>query len=267
MIPYLAPPVFQIGGLEVRGFGLAVCLAILAFHSLALRRARTLGLDVKRMSWLYAGGAAAAALTGHLWSILAGESAAGPFEIWSGQSAAGFIVGALLVVLYILWRWGAAGMPYVDALAFAFPFAWTLVRTGCFLAHDHIGARTASPLGVQFPSGTRFDLGLIEAVLALQACGAVILFSRRIRQPGRMFGLMTLFAGAGRVLLSAASESASVTRTGGLLLAVIGLAACLSGTGFERQLEFLALRGNGLAGALNCGCKLAKFVVGSRRGN
>jgi phosphatidylglycerol:prolipoprotein diacylglycerol transferase len=223
MIPYFAPLVFHLGALEVRGFGIAVCLAILVSHSLALHRAGTLGLDAKRMSWLYAGGAAAGALAGHLWSILVGESATGPFKIWSGQSAAGCTLGALLVILFILWRWGAVGWLYLDALAFAFPFAWILVRIGCFLAHDHLGARTASALGVQFPEGTRFDLGLIEALLALLASVCVVLVASRLKMPGQLFGFLLLLAGAARVLVSAASDSGFNTRAAGFVVALLGL--------------------------------------------
>jgi hypothetical protein len=73
MIPYFSPPVFHIGALEVHAFGLAVCLAILAGHPLALRRARTLGLDERRMSGIYAGVAVAAAVAGHLGAMALGR--------------------------------------------------------------------------------------------------------------------------------------------------------------------------------------------------
>jgi phosphatidylglycerol:prolipoprotein diacylglycerol transferase len=230
MIPYFSPPVFHIGALEVHAIGLAVCLAILAGHSLALRRARTLGLDERRMSWIYAGVAVAAAIAGHLWVIAGTGSPAHLLEIWRGQSAAGFTAGALLTVLFVLWRYGSDGWRYLDALAFAFPFAWTLVRTGCFLAHDHIGAPTTSPLGVQFPDGTRFDLGLLEALLALIASAGMVLFSRRLKLPGQMFGLLLLSAGTARIFIAAASEGSSVLTTDfeAVLLALLGSAVLVS---------------------------------------
>jgi phosphatidylglycerol:prolipoprotein diacylglycerol transferase len=253
MIPYFSPPVFHIGALEVRGFGVLACLAILAGYSLALRRARTLGLDPRRMSWIFAGGAGAAAVAGHLWSIRVSESAAGPFEIWSGQSAAGFTAAALLVILLILWRCGSDGWRYLDALAFAFPFAWTLVRTGCFLAHDHIGARTASALGVRFPEGTRFDLGLLEALLALMASVCVSLFARSFKLPGQMFGFMMLLAGAARVLVSAASESGFTTRAGGIVLALLGLAVLVWRSAQTRKHEESYKTGNNEEPSLRLG--------------
>jgi phosphatidylglycerol---prolipoprotein diacylglyceryl transferase len=209
MIPYIPPPVFHLGGIDVRAFGVAACLAILVGHSLALRYAESWGLDPGRLSWIYAGGAALAAVTGHLWYAAANQSYGSLFQIWRGQSSSGFIVGALLTILFVLSRWGREGWRYLDGLAFAFPFAWTLVRIGCFLAHDHIGARTSSPLGVQFPGGGRFDLGLLEAIMAAAACSLVYISSRRFKLPGQLFGLMVLLAGIGRLLVSAASGNRS----------------------------------------------------------
>jgi phosphatidylglycerol---prolipoprotein diacylglyceryl transferase len=236
MIPYFSPPVFHIGALEVHGFGVAVCLAILAGHSLALRRARTLGLDERRMSWIYACGAVAAAVAGHLWAMARTGSPAGLFEIWRGQSAAGFTAVVLLTVLFVLWRYSSDGWRYLDAFAFAFPFGWTLVRTGCFLAHDHIGVRTASPLGVRFPDGTRFDLGLLEALLALMAIVGVVLYSRRPKLPGQMFGFLLLMAGTARISIAAVSESSPTFTTcfGGVVLALLGGAILASRRAAER---------------------------------
>ncbi|MBZ5607470.1 MAG: prolipoprotein diacylglyceryl transferase [Acidobacteriia bacterium] len=221
---------FHIGALEVHAFGVAACLAILAGHSLALRRARTLGLDERSMSWIYAGGAVAAAVAGHLWAIAGTAAHTGPFEIWSGQSAAGFTAGALLTILFILWRFGPLRWRYLDALAFAFPFAWTLVRTGCFLAHDHIGAPTASTLGVRFPDGTRFDLGLLEALMALMASLGVVLFLPRLKLPGQMSGFLLLLAGTARLFIAAVSESSSAFTTGfgGVVLTLLGVAILAS---------------------------------------
>jgi phosphatidylglycerol:prolipoprotein diacylglycerol transferase len=206
MIPYIPQPVFHIGGVGLRAFGVAVCLAILAGHWLVLRYARTCGLNPGRLSWIYAGGAALAAMTGHFWYAIANHFNGDLFEIWRGQSSAGFIAGGLLTILFVLWRWGSEGWRYLDGLAFAFPFAWTLVRIGCFLAHDHVGARTLSPIGVQFPGGVRFDLGLLEALMAGAACILVVLLSPRFKLPGQLCGLMVLLAGIARVLVSTASE-------------------------------------------------------------
>jgi phosphatidylglycerol:prolipoprotein diacylglycerol transferase len=42
---------------------------------------------------------------------------------------------------------------------------WGVGRIGCFLIHDHPGTLTHFILGVKFPDGARFDLGLMESIL------------------------------------------------------------------------------------------------------
>jgi len=86
------------------------------------------------------------------------------------------------------------------------------------------GAPTSSALGVRFPDGTRFDLGLLEALLALMAAAAVVLFSRQPRPPGQRFGFLLLLAGAARISIAGASESslAFTTAFEGCVLAMLG---------------------------------------------
>jgi prolipoprotein diacylglyceryltransferase len=60
----------------------------------------------------------------------------------------------------------------------AFPFAWILGRTGCFLGRDHPGRFTTSWLGVEYPDRVRYDLGLIEALFAAALIAALPLTRR-----------------------------------------------------------------------------------------
>jgi phosphatidylglycerol:prolipoprotein diacylglycerol transferase len=57
---------------------------------------------------------------------------------------------------------------------------------GCYLVHDHPGIRTTSFLSVRYPEGTRYDLGLLEA-LFLIALAAVFLFLDRKPRPRGFF--------------------------------------------------------------------------------
>ena len=56
---------------------------------------------------------------------------------------------------------------FVDEVGFAFPFAWIFGRVACSLAHDPIGVSTTHWLGVRFPEGPRFDLGLLELLYTI----------------------------------------------------------------------------------------------------
>ena len=96
------------------------------------------------------------------------------------------------------------------------------IERGC--SGGSTGAPTSSALGVRFPDGTRFDLGLLEALLALMVAAAVVLFSRQPRPPGQMFGFLLLLAGAARISIAGASESSPAFTTAfqGCVLAMLG---------------------------------------------
>ncbi len=101
---------------------------------------------------------------------------------------------------------------YVDVAALAFPLWWLAIRIGCSFEHDHPGARTASWIGVQFPGGTRFDLGMLEAIYTL---GLLLLFVRldRAPRPGGFFlGLFLILYGGFRLLLDQIGIGAPIWR-------------------------------------------------------
>ena len=57
-------------------------------------------------------------------------------------------------------------LPYFDIGALGLWLGWGVGRIGCFLIHDHPGTLTHFALGVKYPDGVRFDLGLLESILA-----------------------------------------------------------------------------------------------------
>jgi hypothetical protein len=94
------------------------------------------------------------------------------------------------------WSW-------LDTIAYGSVIAWFIGRIGCFFAHDHIGRRTSSWIGVAFPGGGRFDLGLLEALflgILLILLTAVDRYSWS-RRPGFIFGGVTFLYGIFRLLL------------------------------------------------------------------
>ena len=56
-------------------------------------------------------------------------------------------------------------LPYFDIGALGLWLGWGVGRIGCFLIHDHPGTLTHFILGVKYPNGARFDLGLMESIL------------------------------------------------------------------------------------------------------
>ena len=74
---------------------------------------------------------------------------------------------------------------------FGFPFAWTFGRLGCFTAHDHIGKASDFFLAVQFPGGSRHDLGLYEAIWTAGIASLFYAFRNRPVRPGFFLGLFS----------------------------------------------------------------------------
>ena len=95
-----------------------------------------------------------------------------PFEVfkfWHGgaSSLGGFVGGAISLWLFAKKRkfsWKEL-LPYLDIGALGLWLGWGIGRIGCFLIHDHPGTLTHFILGVKYPDGVRFDLGLLESIL------------------------------------------------------------------------------------------------------
>ena len=93
------------------------------------------------------------------------------FKFWrGGASSLGGFVGAL-VALYIFLKIKILTLadfkPYAQIIGVWFWLGWAIGRLGCFFIHDHVGRLTNFFLAVNFPDGARFDLGLMDSLLAL----------------------------------------------------------------------------------------------------
>ncbi|HTW67557.1 MAG TPA: prolipoprotein diacylglyceryl transferase family protein [Bryobacteraceae bacterium] len=175
LIPYFPQPVWHLGLVEIHAFGIAAAVALNAGYLLSIYRARSLRLISKVCGSLYLITVAAGLLGGHLASVLSHpiSPAVNWLRFWSGQSIAGLVIavcGAGMGCYFYLRRTVPHPWAYFDVLGFSAPFVWAVARAGCALAHDHIGRATNSVVGVRFPGGERFDLGLLE-------CAAGILVS------------------------------------------------------------------------------------------
>lgn len=92
---------------------------------------------------------------GTLLTLTRGIASAGGF--------AGGVLGGLAFARLSGRTMGAVG----DLLAVSVAVCWPLARLGCALAHDHPGLCSEFLLAVSYADGTRHDLGLYEALVAL----------------------------------------------------------------------------------------------------
>lgn len=209
MIPYIEPPSVEIAGLTIHAFQVFIVLAVMVGFEVALRRGAARGLPRKTTSRLVA------------WTIVSGFVISHPvalattsperlsdpralLQIWNGMSSVGGLVGGMLGLLAVAWLRGLSGrdtLSHLDNVAFAWPFAHVLGRMGCALAHDHLGVASTHWLAVQFPTGPRFDVGLLELLYILPLAGVFVALDRRPWPRGFFFGLFFLLYGPARFVL------------------------------------------------------------------
>lgn len=187
MIPFIYIPIIQIGPITLQIWGLLVSLGILTALLIAKKILQQRGIDDKHLIslafWIIVG----AFLGARIFHTLFYEPAfffANPIEIlkiWhGGLSSYGGFAGALFAALIFFKKNRVDPNYYVHAIIFAFPWGWAIGRVGCFLIHDHPGTLTHSILGLKYPDGTRFDLGLIEILNGL-GMGLVTLVSKKLK--------------------------------------------------------------------------------------
>lgn len=160
MIPYIPQPSWHIAGpFTVHAFGMIVAVAVLVGSHLAMRRCRQKGLSADLCADLAFFTVVSGFVVAHLYSVLAyfpDQLRTDPLlllRIWEDISSfGGFVGGVLGIWLFFRIRGKsldlAARFAYLDAIAWAFPFAWAIGRLACTFAHDHPGSVTAFPLAV-----------------------------------------------------------------------------------------------------------------------
>ena len=160
MIPYFTQPEIHIfGPFTLHAFGGLVALAVIVGWRLTVARCRKKGLDPEVCEDLLAYVIISGFVVAHLYSVIAyfpREAMKDPLlllKFWENISSFGGFLGGL-TGLWLYFRMNAGRIDaesrirYLDAIAYVFPFAWTIGRLACTTAHDHPGTVTSFPLGV-----------------------------------------------------------------------------------------------------------------------
>jgi phosphatidylglycerol---prolipoprotein diacylglyceryl transferase len=212
MFPYIDTTNWRVGSFAFYPMTALVAIALAAGSFVAMRRAQSSGVDREFFIKLGLGVIAAAFVGGHLVTIgdepdILGMLRTHPsiaLNIFKGQASFGVFFGGFAAALALL-RWYKVAYRdwyiYADAVAFAVPFSCWQVRLGCYLAHDHPGIRTHSILGVRYPGGTRYDLGLLEMLFLLLLAGVFLILNQKKRPRGLYFVTFLFSYGIFRVLL------------------------------------------------------------------
>lgn len=161
MVPYFEQPTLRLGPVTLHAFGALVAAGVAVGYAVALRRARSEGLDVRTAEAAMARALVWGFVAAHLFAVLAyfpGELRRDPailLRFWEELSSFGGVFGGAVALGWYLRRQRLdppTRLAYADVLAYAFPFAWTLGRLACTVAHDHPGRITTFPLAVSLES-------------------------------------------------------------------------------------------------------------------
>lgn len=202
MIPYFSWQTISFGPLTFQVWGIFVSLGFLVALLLGLHFVKKRNLDKEILTdlfiWLLLGGI----LLARFFHIIFYEPAyyiyypSEIFKFWNGgASSLGGLVGAfaaLLIYARIKKFSFKEFLPYGDIIGLVFWLGWGIGRIGCFCIHDHPGRLTDFFLAVNFPSGARFDMGLMESILSFVIFAVVYVLYKKIHNkiPG-----MSLLAG------------------------------------------------------------------------
>jgi phosphatidylglycerol---prolipoprotein diacylglyceryl transferase len=137
-----------------------------------------------------------------------GESVAFPYP---GLSSFGGFIGGTAVAFWYRQKKRVSLLVLGDIFCYAFPFAWLICRSGCFVVHDHPGHVTDFFLAVDNYHGegvARHDLGLYEVFWSAVMIPIVILLGRKPRPWGFFIALIVLAYAPLRFFLDFLRETA-----------------------------------------------------------
>jgi phosphatidylglycerol:prolipoprotein diacylglycerol transferase len=146
------PFAYQLGPLEITGFGLAVLFAFLIADIVCARELARRGHDPRPISdliiWAAVGGLVGAKV---YYAILTGDPrtilSRGGFVFWGG------LIGGILAVSVVVIRRGLGFWRIADVAGMGIAAAYAVGRTGCWAVGDDYGRPWDGPLAVQFPDG------------------------------------------------------------------------------------------------------------------
>jgi phosphatidylglycerol:prolipoprotein diacylglycerol transferase len=212
VLPYVEHPVLSIGSYQLQAFRMLALLAIVVEYAIVVKRAPRHGFTSEQASSLIAWATVLGLVSAHVFDVLAyypERLRADPlelFRVWGSLSSWGGMVGGIGGLAFVAWRrgLGAEGvLRFIDLAVYALPFTLAVGRFGCALQHDHLGLASTHFLAVDFPTGPRFDLGLLEFLYLVPLSLLFLALGRRPRPTGFYLGLFFALYGPARFAMDA----------------------------------------------------------------
>jgi phosphatidylglycerol:prolipoprotein diacylglycerol transferase len=207
MIPWFQYEKINVGFLSLNVWGILVSLGFLAGMFVVHFELKRKRLEANRVLDLAFWIILAAMIGGRL--LYAAEHFSvfinAPLDIlklWQGgMSIYGGFIGALIAVVVYLKKNKLDFWSYADAVIFSLPLGLFIGRLGCFLIHDHPGLKTDFFLGVVYPDGGRFDLGLLLSINGLILFLIFLILRHKNWFPGFYVSVFAIWYGTTRFLL------------------------------------------------------------------
>ena len=146
------PFAYDLGPLQITGFGLAVLLAFVVAQIVAQAETRRRGYDPEPIADLVfvavIGGLLGAKI---YYAILTGDPSAlfsrAGFVFWGG------LIGGIVAVALVVWRKRLGVLRIADVAGIGVAAAYAVGRTGCWAVGDDYGRPWDGPLATIFPNG------------------------------------------------------------------------------------------------------------------
>jgi phosphatidylglycerol---prolipoprotein diacylglyceryl transferase len=207
MIPWFNITFPSLGPITIHLFGILVATGILVGARLTRKRGEALGLTPESVGSMVTTVLVCGFIFAHIFDVFAYQTKGAHPSLWDilnpfgGISSFGGFIGALVGLFYWCHRHKTPVMPYADSLGYGLAAGWFFGRLGCFTAHDHPGRLSQFVLAVQYPEGTRHDLGLYEALWALAITLLFVYLSRKPRPLGTYVAILATAYGPARFAL------------------------------------------------------------------
>lgn len=187
--------------IPIHPFGVLVATGVIIGSSLTVKRAAERGLDRTKMesfiSWILGFGFVLSHVLDEL-MYRPQEVMKNPLvllQIWVGISSFGGFIGGVVGALLWSRETKERVLPYLENVAAIFPISWIFGRSGCSVAHDHIGRKSTEWFAVNFPAymgGPRLDLGLLELTATIPIAAFIYWYARKPRPEGSILALLCL---------------------------------------------------------------------------
>lgn len=201
-------PIPGLGSLPLDPWAILVCFGFIFGLEIGRARAIRLGMDVRDVVDGAVVTVGTGFVVGHIFTVLfyfperlETEGIWAILKLWTGFSSMGGFVGAVIGSVLFYKIKGLSYWRYADVISFGFPFGWLFGRLGCGVVHDHVGAVTTMPFGMNFDAGyrnfayvtgdpalwaggVRHELGLYEMTYMIPVCLLWLWLGKTDRPPG-----------------------------------------------------------------------------------